>query len=117
MSFVDKDIVRLKHVIDACNKILEYVRVYIENGEQTNLLSEAIERNLIIIGEAARCVSDDLKAKNSKIPWQNIVGFRHILVHEYHHVDKEILWDIAENKIPELLGWVEEILKNLEKKQ
>ncbi len=114
---VNKDIIRLKHIIDACNKIKEYVNIYLETGEKTNLLSEAIERNLIVIGEAVRCLTDDLKDKNNQIPWQSIIGFRHMLVHEYHHIDKEILWDIAENKIPELIIWVEKILEKIEGKQ
>lgn len=111
---VDKDIIRLKHIIDACSKIKEYVNKYHETGDKSDLLSEAIERNLIVIGEAVRCLTDNLKNKNDQVPWQSIIGFRHMLVHEYHHIDKEILWDIAEIKIPELTVWIEKILKKLE---
>ncbi len=116
MTAIDKDYLRLHYIIDACRKITEYVHIYLETGKQTSLLSEAIERNLIIIGEAIRCLTDGLKNKNNHVPWQSIVGFRHMLVHEYHHIDQEILWDIAENKIPELLIWTEEILEKLENK-
>ena len=116
MSGVNKDIVRLRHILDASHKIIEYVKIYVETGEQTDLLSEAIERNLITVGEAVRCLTDDLKEQNSQVPWQSIIGFRHLLVHEYHHIDKEILWDIAENKIPELMDWIEGILEKLEAK-
>jgi len=116
MTMENKDIIRLRHIIDSSNKIIEYVKTYLETGEQSDLLSEAIERNLIIIGEAVRCLSDNLKTKNDHVPWQSIIGFRHMLVHEYHHIDKEILWDIAENKIPELADWIENILEKLEAK-
>lgn len=108
----NKDVVRLKHILDAANKIISYYKIYLETGEKTDLLSEAIERNLIIIGEASRCLSEEFKSSNTQIPWHSIIGFRHILVHEYHRIDQDILWDVTGQKIPELIDDIEVILKN-----
>lgn len=105
------DIVRIRHIIDATNSISDY---YSKN-EKTKLYSDAIERNITIIGEAVRCLSDDLKSNYPEVPWNSIIGFRNILVHEYHHLEDATIWDIAENKIPALRDWVIGILEKMEK--
>ena len=63
---------------------------------------DAVVRNLEIIGEASKKIPPEIKEKISTIEWRKIAGLRDILIHEYFGVDEEILWDIVENKIPEL---------------
>ena len=40
-------------------------------------------RNLEIIGEAAKHVSDELREKHSIIPWRQVAGLRDVLIHDY----------------------------------
>src|SRR5690242_3240365 len=62
---------------------------------QDLLFTDALERRLSIIGEAARGVSEAFKTANPEIPWTAITATRHILVHEYDRVDYGIVWRIV----------------------
>jgi uncharacterized protein with HEPN domain len=73
------------------------------------LLRHAVERNIEIIGEAARRVSPRFRDAHPEIPWRPIMATRHILAHEYDEVDNTIVWRIATQHIPPLLTH----LKNL----
>jgi len=59
-------------------------------------------RNLEIIGEAAKNIPKEFRSKHGEIEWNKISGLRDILIHEYFGVDLDILWDIIQNKLPDL---------------
>ena len=44
-------------------------------------------RRLEIIGEAAKGLPEDLRAKYPDVPWRDIAGARDIMIHEYFRVD------------------------------
>lgn len=70
----------------------------------------AVERQLLVIGEAARSVSDELKRAQPAIPWQSIVGQRNVLAHEYGEVLVERIWLVATERIPELIRLLEPLV-------
>src|SRR3972149_9709614 len=53
-----------------------------------------------IIGEAAARVSDDFRSAHQEIPWRAIVGMRHRIVHDYIHVNFDIVWGVATGRLP-----------------
>ena len=63
----------------------------------------AVERQLLVLGEAARRVSDGFKALHPEIPWRSLTGLRNILAHEYGEVVVERIWLIAKEKILALI--------------
>ena len=67
-------------------------------------------RNLQIIGEAARKVSDESRATHSGIPWTEIIGMRNRLVHEYFRIDVEKIWETARDDIPTLVRLIEPLV-------
>lgn len=105
----NRDIQRLEHILDCCAKIEKYFA----SGEKDEKTQEAIERNLTIIGEACRVISEELKSEYPLIPWSEIRGMRNILVHEYYITEAETIWDVAEHKIPALKNWIHGILEKL----
>ena len=64
---------------------------------------DAVLRNLEIIGEAVKNISEETRQKYPQIKWRKIAGFRDIVAHEYFGVNEETVWDIVENEIPVLL--------------
>jgi uncharacterized protein with HEPN domain len=63
----------------------------------------AIERLLLIIGEAANHVSKEFQASHPEIEWAQIIGLRNVLAHEYGEVKMDKIYLAATNRIPELL--------------
>jgi len=105
--------------IDCLNDIKEAIRrinIYIENLSYEEFLKDlktedAVVRNLEIIGEAAKNISEELKRKYSQIPWKDLAGVRDRLIHHYFGVNFDIVWNIAKKELPEIILQVEEILK------
>ena len=64
---------------------------------------DAVIRNLEIIGEAAKNISESLKQRSPEISWRGMCGLRDRLIHNYFGVDEEIIWKISMNDIPQLL--------------
>ena len=73
---------------------------------------DAVVRNLEIIGEAAKNISEELKKKYPQIRWKDLAGVRDKLIHHYFGVNFDIVWSIVKQELPELLSQLEEILKN-----
>jgi len=74
-------------------------------------LQRAFVRSLGIIGEAAKKVPDDFRAVHPDIEWRAMGGMRDRLIHDYFGVDYEIVWDVVENRIPELRRQIATILE------
>ncbi len=69
------------------------------------LLQSAVLHQLMIVGEAAARLSDELKGSHPSIPWRDITGFRNIVVHAYFSVDLDIVWTAATSDAPRLRTW------------
>ena len=62
------------------------------------------------IGEAARRVSPAFQQQHAEIPWKQIIGMRHKVVHDYLDVNEDILWDVATGELPALVAALEKIV-------
>ncbi|PIR32743.1 MAG: DUF86 domain-containing protein [Alphaproteobacteria bacterium CG11_big_fil_rev_8_21_14_0_20_44_7] len=63
----------------------------------------AILRVLQTMSESVGRLPDDIKANYPKINWQDIAGFRNVLVHDYlGDYDEHIIWNVIKEKLPEL---------------
>jgi uncharacterized protein with HEPN domain len=63
---------------------------------------DAVVRNLEIIGEATKSISEELKQKYPQIPWKGLAGVRDKLVHHYFGVNFDIVWNIIDEELPDI---------------
>lgn len=73
----------------------------------------AVVRALEIIGEAARHIPEPLRKRYPKVPWEDIVGMRNIVVHGYFNVDLEVIWRTVQDDLPPLRASLARILADL----
>lgn len=103
---------RLLDIAEAIERIEKYASEGREAFEDDELIQNWILHHLQLIGEAARAISDELKNEHDEMPWQQIVGMRHILVHRYFEVDTDLIWSVVEDDVPALKQQIELILKD-----
>jgi uncharacterized protein with HEPN domain len=100
----------LDDILEAADRIQKYTKsLTLTDFRKNKMTVDATLRNLEVIGEAAKNLPDDVKKKHPEIEWKKISGLRDILIHAYPNVDLETVWDIIENKIPELKKQIKEI--------
>ena len=70
----------------------------------------ALIHQFLILGEAAKQLSDAFKAGHPEMPWDDMARMRDKLVHHYREVKIRILWDAIQNDIPKPLAFLEPFL-------
>jgi uncharacterized protein with HEPN domain len=76
-----------------------------------DVLCRAVVRSIEIIGEASKKISDEFKVQHHYIEWKKITGARDKLIHDYFGIDYDIVWDIIENKVPDLDHFLKALVK------
>jgi len=96
------DLVYLQHMLQACNRIVEYTQGDPRDFFNDTKAQDAVLRNFQILGDAARLMSEEGRRKFNTIPWQEILGMRNTLVHAYFGVDLEIVLKTVQKDVPKL---------------
>jgi len=93
----------------ACRKILRYTRgLDLEGLRRDEKAYDAVVRNLEVIGEAAKHIPKNLRARMPSIEWRKIAGLRDVLAHAYFGIDDAVLWDVVQTKVPALVEALEQ---------
>ncbi len=101
----------------SCSKILKYTKnTTRDEFIKDHILSDAVEKNLLIIGEAATKIPSDFKNINNGINWKSIVGIRNKIIHEYFDINIDTIWLTVKEDVPKLKKQINKILKDLGKK-
>ena len=109
------DTLFLHHILDAVVRIEQYVQgLDRESFDENLLVQDGIIRQIMVIGEAAKLLSNELRDKYAHIPWQDIAGMRDKLIHRYFGIDLETVWLTVQDDLPVLESKVTKILKELE---
>lgn len=91
------------HILESIAKIESFVAGFsLEKFRKNILVQSGVMRELEIIGEAAKKLSDEFKIKYPTISWKEIAGMRDKLAHDYFEVDPEIVWKTVVEELPRL---------------
>ncbi len=101
----------LLDILEAISRIEQYSSRGKDAFEGDELVQNWIVNHLQVIGEAARSLSADFREANKDVPWAKIIGMRHILVHRYFQIDRDLVWSVVVGDLPELKQRVEAILE------
>jgi len=106
------DLAHVWDMVDAAGAVRTFLdgRAF-SDYEVDRMLRRAVEREIEIIGEAARHVSESFQRQHATIPWRKIVAQRHVIAHEYGEIRHERLWLVATQLVPKLLTVLAPLLR------
>jgi uncharacterized protein with HEPN domain len=108
------DLVYAGHMLDtarkAASKIAGKTR---DDYDRDENLRMALAHLIQTLGEAARHISLALQKSHAEIPWKQIIGMRHKVVHDYLHVDYDIVWAVVTTDLPPLIVQLEKFVPPL----
>jgi uncharacterized protein with HEPN domain len=103
----------LSNIFECIERIESYTRDGKEAFLQTTIIQDAVIRNFEIIGEATKRLSPEIRAAYPDVPWQQVAGFRDVLIHDYLKVNLNRVWGVIEQNLPQLKATIEAILQEL----
>lgn len=107
-----RDDLYLLEIIEAT----DHVRAFLAGVDDdvwadSELLRSAVLQKLLVIGEAVRGLTVDVKTRHPNLPWPHVVAFRNVAVHEYFAVEWPEVWHIAQHELPTLREQVLDVLR------
>ena len=110
------DLLYIGHMLEMARKA--YTKTQGISREDYNAdenLRLALAHLIQVIGEAARRVSPEGRTTWPEIPWHEVMGMRHKIVHDYMGVDEDIVWEVATHDLPPLIVMLERIVLSLKR--
>ncbi|MEX0600093.1 MAG: DUF86 domain-containing protein [Rhodothermales bacterium] len=104
----DSDDAHLIDVARAAKLIIQFTgETDVERFRASPLHQSAVLHQFLVLGEAAKRISENFKAKHPNVPWREMTGMRDRLIHGYDDVNLDVVWDTAAHDIPALLKQLE----------
>jgi len=106
----ERDRLYLAHVVSA----IDAVRMFTADGRDAFLADlktqSAVIRQIEIIGEAVKRLSDEARDAEPDVPWRLIAGTRDRLIHGYFQVDLAAVWSMVANDLSPLRTAIDRLL-------
>ena len=104
------DWVYVGHMLDMSRKAADFMSgVDRDAYDEDEVLRLALIHIIQTIGEAAQHVSREFREAHPEVPWHEVIGMRHRLVHDYLSVDEDVIWEVARQDLPILLQVLSDI--------
>lgn len=104
----------LDDIMDCIERLHRYTEgMTLTSFRENEMVQDAVIRRLEVIGEAVGYLPDDLKSRYSHVPWRDIKDMRNRLIHDYGHVDSDLVWAVVRKNIPALEVEIRRILNEL----
>jgi uncharacterized protein with HEPN domain len=109
----NRDMASLLDIVQAGEMIQHYLTgIDSEKLAASDEKQAAILYRIIVIGEATKRISYEFRTEHPEIPWKDMAGMRDWVSHAYERVNLDIVWDVAKNKIPQLLVQIKPLIAN-----
>lgn len=100
----------LQDIREALDRSIGYIAgMTYESFISDTKTQDAVIRNLEILGEATKNLSEELRAKYPNVPWRNMAGARDRLIHHYFGTNLDIVWQIVTHELPQVASQIETI--------
>lgn len=107
------DEIRLRHMLEAAREAVRFARGRTRKDlSDDRMLALAVVKAIEILGEAATKVSPETREACRRLPWDDIVGMRHRLIHAYFDINLDIVWRTLQGDIPALIVAIENVLSS-----
>jgi uncharacterized protein with HEPN domain len=102
----------LLDILTAARLVIKFMEgVDRERFERDELVQSGVIRQIELMGEAAKHLSEEFKAKYPEIPWKKMAGMRDILIHAYDYIDLDEVWNAVQFSIPDMIDKGERIFQ------
>lgn len=104
-------------MLEAIDRIERYATRGRDAFDRDELIQSWFVRHLQILGEAARALPDEIRQKAPDVEWNKITGMRHVLVHDYFGIDRDVVWTTVEKELGRLRTSLANLLEGLSTEQ
>lgn len=112
---MQKNKLYFQHILQAIESIERYLNdprfIPFQNDD---ILTDALARQLGIIGEASTRITQKFREKHPELPYKKMIGMRNFLIHEYEKTKRKIVLDTCRKNLPPLKKDIQKILNEFE---
>jgi uncharacterized protein with HEPN domain len=104
----------LRDMLEAARKVIRFTADrQLESFVADEMAYDATLRNLEVLGEAAKCIPEEVRQRHPDVDWRGLAGLRDVLANAYFALDDPTLWKIVRINIPRVIERLGPIEKEL----
>ena len=110
-----KDPGRIRHMLEAARILSEEAPKYsLDSIQKDRILFFGLAKLIEIIGEAAYKLTKEFRNEHPELPWDAIIGMRHVMVHDYYTMSPQKIWATIVSDIPQMISILERYLEEFD---
>ena len=102
-----------RDILDRIRRIEDYTASGRDDFLESELLQDGVIRSFEVIGEVVKRLDPALTERYPQVMWSDFAGFRDVLIHQYHEIRLELVWDFVQEDLPRLKAAVTTLLRDL----